>query len=511
MIPSPQQATIFDFVENGKGSGRVDAVAGAGKTTTLVHAIAKTTGYVAFTAYNKKIAQEISERVGQLGLDTRRVTCGTFHSFGYRAFKKAFPGSKLNDKKLRDLCIALQVPDTSHAFVTKLVSLAKQQGIGVLCPFEAGWQEIVDHHDLEDELASDGLGAVDLDDLVQEGIACAQLVLRASVEADPEQHDFDDMIYGPLVHNLKLWQNDWVFIDEAQDTNPARRALAKKMLKVGGRLLAVGDPRQAIYGFTGADSDAMDLIEREFGCVRLPLTVTYRCPKAVVRHAQQWVSHIEAHPSAPEGTVTRLTAEEFDSVVPAQTDAILCRNTKPIVALAYGFIRRGIACHVEGRDIGVGLLALTGKWRVKTLEALRGRLRDYLSRETDRFMAKGQEVKAEALADRVETLFVIMDSLPIGSDVQSLRDQISKLFQDSTPGAPTTLTLSTVHKAKGREWDRVWLYGRNAYMPSKWARQDWQLEQEDNLCYVAVTRAKQELVEVQVTAPKATRRQEVAA
>jgi len=64
------------------------------------------------------------------------------------------------------------------------------------------------------------------------------------------------------------------------------------------------------------------------------------------------------------------------------------------------------------------------------------------------------------------------------------------------------LRLCTVHRSKGREWDRVFLVGRNQYMPSKYAKKEWEFKQEENLMYVAVTRAKKELVEVEVPVKK---------
>ena len=53
-------------------------------------------------------------------------------------------------------------------------------------------------------------------------------------------------------------------------------------------------------------------------------------------------------------------------------------------------------------------------------------------------------------------------------------------------------------KAKGREWNHVFALGMNKYSPSKWARNEWEIEQERNLCYVQVTRAKQHLTIVNV-------------
>ena len=65
---------------------------------------------------------------------------------------------------------------------------------------------------------------------------------------------------------------------------------------------------------------------------------------------------------------------------------------------------------------------------------------------------------------------------------------------------PPVLTLSTVHKSKGREWQRVYILGRAKYMPSPYAKKAWQIEQESNLEYVAITRAIAELIDVPVSA-----------
>jgi DNA helicase-2/ATP-dependent DNA helicase PcrA len=189
----------------------------------------------------------------------------------------------------------------------------------------------------------------------------------------------------------------------------------------------------------------------------------------------------------------------FHSSLDKET-AVLCRNTKPLVELAFELIRKGIGCHVEGKDIGRGLMALVNKWkRAVTVADLVDRLNDYLERQTERFLAKGQEMKAESLADRVDTIKIIASSLPDDAPLSELAASVSKLFEDTEPGTPSRhVTLSTIHKSKGREWNKVYVLGRNRYQPSKFARQRWQQDQEVNLMYVASTRAKQLLVEVTV-------------
>jgi superfamily I DNA/RNA helicase len=70
---------------------------------------------------------------------------------------------------------------------------------------------------------------------------------------------------------------------------------------------------------------------------------------------------------------------------------------------------------------------------------------------------------------------------------------VDSLFGDNVTGL---LVLSTIHKAKGREWERVFWLDRIGTCPSKWARQAWQQDQEKNLMYVAATRAKSELIDL---------------
>lgn len=502
-VPSPQQQDVFDFVQHERGSAIIEAVAGAGKTTTLVEVcklIAGSGANAVFTAFNKKISDEIGHKLSACGIGWKQVKSATFHSLGFAAWKRvAGPHVKVNENKMYQILVNMsdeECPPQYRSFVIALVSLAKQSLVGVLYSPEndAVWYDIVDYHDLADRLDE-----VYDQNRVSRGITIAKEALARSIDRDMEEVDFNDMIYAPLVHDVNFWQYDYVLVDEAQDTNAARRAFAKKILKPGGRLLAVGDPHQAIYGFTGADSDALDLIEEEFGCVRLPLTVTYRCPKKVVNVARTWVSHITAHESAPDGVVDLMNYDEFMRQSPdfyTREDAVLCRNTKPLVQMAFSLIRRRIPCHVEGRDIGVGLIKLCTRWKApRTVGELREKLEKHLAEQSERLLAKMQEQKLQTLVDQIETIFTFMESLDEGDPIDDLTVEITKVFADSpAPG----ITLSTIHKAKGREWDRVFWLGRHRYQPSKYARQEWQHQQELNLMYVAATRSKSILIDIEV-------------
>lgn len=496
--PSVQQSGVISWVKTGTGSAFVRAVAGSGKTTTLVHALAATTGHVAFMAFNKSAAKDIEKKVAQAIADgvipdiRKRVKIGTVHSFGLAAVRRSCPAAEVDARRKRDITVEkfrqIDSPQGLDSFVLELVSLAKQRAIGLFGSIEdkSEWFDIVDHHDM----------AGDLEELpgvtVEQGVELAIRTLKFHNELFRQIKliDFDDMIYLPVVTGMTPWQNDWVFGDEWQDANPARRALVRKMLKPTGRALFVGDERQAIYGFAGADNASIDNSIREFNCATLPLTITYRCPKAVVVEAQRIVSHIEAAETAPDGSVLSLDYADFIKAIKElrATDAILCRKTKPLVSLAYKLIRSGVACHVEGKEIGSGLIKLINRWRrARDLEQLQARLEDYAEREVQRLMAKGRETQAEALRDKVDTVLAIMEG---ASDLNDLRAKISAMFEDAENLPKMTLTLSTVHKAKGREWENVYILGRADFMPSAWARQAWEQEQEQNLIYVAVTRSQ---------------------
>lgn len=503
--PSPQQIAVYDWTSNGTGSAVIEAVAGAGKTTTLINLLDRTNGDVAFMAYNKKIAEEIAIKAAPLNLGAR-VRIGTVHSFGFSALRTVCPRAKVDGKKLITIAKRMtqnrRLPIELHEFAVKAAAMAKQAGIGAMTDIASptAWAEMIAHHAI-DELLPEGYGTA-------EGIRAACGLLIASNDMADQMVDFDDMIYLPLQRGLAIKPYDWVLLDEAQDTNATRRALASKLLAPGGRLVAVGDPAQAIYGFTGADSDSLDLIRKDFNAITLPLTVSYRCPQAVVAEARRWVQHIQPADNAIEGSVERIAEEDFwgsakkAGIYTGLTadDAILCRNTNPLVKLAYGLIRRGKGCIIEGRDIGMGLIKLATKWKTAaTVEDLRSKLARWSQAEIKRALDKGQDAHAAKIEDQTSTLLEIMSTLPDDAPIASIQDAINKLFGDTPAGErPKVVTLSTIHKSKGREWPRVLWWGANAYQPSPYARQEWQQGQERNLMYVAATRAQETLVHVTV-------------
>lgn len=262
----------------------------------------------------------------------------------------------------------------------------------------------------------------------------------------------------------------------------------------GGLRLYVADNvlvHNSIYGFRGADSESMEKIRRQFNCRTLPLSISYRCPRNIVAYAQRLVPHIEASDSAIDGELYCMPSVSPADFVP--DDLIVCRNNKPLVALAYSLIARMVPVTVMGREIGAGLTSLITKLRPRGIEGEKGliaKLDAWRSKETERALARGDETKAEAIADKADTILCFIENTR-ATTVPQLVAAIEEMFSDDKN--TQRLTLASVHRSKGLEADRVFILDADL-MPSKYARQDWQQRQERNLEYVAITRAKKQLI-----------------
>lgn len=491
--PSPLQLDIFDAIEHDSSSLVIDAKAGSGKTTTIVEGAKLIPSFQSclFLAFNKDIATELKSRLPS------NIQAKTFHSHCNQALSRHLPfRPRVDADKVRwILKDNLSEKDffIYGSFVQRLVSHAKSSALGThLAPLDRdSLTQIIDHFGLSmwDDDADESY-AVDL---------AIETLLKSNSETG--RIDFDDMLYLCVLRKVHFDKFNVVFVDEAQDTNYVQRWLLHRFLpplapsgfeqsyKANGgavsRLIAVGDPHQAIYGFRGADSDAMKLIKGEFNAKELPLSVSFRCAKEIVKAAKILVPDIEHHDDSPDGSVSVL--HEYGPEDFCSSDAILCRNTAPLVSMAFGLLKRNVGCKIKGREIGKGLVTLIEKMKVNDLDLLDEKLTAYKDKEVRKALRRGNTAQADAIEDKIECINVFIEQLDANEqNVSSLIRRIENLFADSVSGL---LTLCTVHKSKGLEWPTVFILDKHL-MPSKYAKQDWQLKQEYNLIYVATTRAK---------------------
>lgn len=508
-----EQQACVDFVKTSSGHLVMDSVAGSGKSFTLVQQCIAINHYfpsatIACVMYNSKNVPEMERRMTDAGV--LKVTVGTVHKFGFAAYKENHGYSQANKNKTSD---AAELLNKHYKFlfeditaICRMVDLAKDTGV-CLTPDDSisdkDWQHILATYDIQ--FKSESLPP----DKVYE---FAGRLFRETIE-DTTSCGFSDMIAIPLYHNYPFRQYDFVLVDEAQDINRSRLLAIEKMLKkpdttsdgenvihvLGGRLFAAGDTHQSIYAFNGADSRSLSNIQRQFSATKLSLTTCFRCDKAILRHVNHLVPHIRPRPDAAEGTVNSLTYEKFEELLftrppdDLQSHAILCRKNAPLMRLAFRLSARGIKCRMEGRDIGISLIYFAKKFKPNTP----GELAIFLSQHLREQAQKLSPLALATLQDKIECLTI---GTQHATSLQSLYSYIRDIFSDSRTNRTTTLTLSSIHKSKGLEWPTVYILGENLWMPSPLAKTPTALEQENNLIYVARTRAMHTLTSITMEA-----------
>ncbi len=524
---SNYQIKIFEAIEgavatiiNG-GSPRsiiIDAKPGSGKTTTGVAAtrLIPAELSILFVAFNTKIVTELTTRL-PIGVPAK-----TFHAFwlrqwGQHCYNMHRQSAQINDFKVKNavekhLGISRfqrkskkTSPEQSDKMknlretaedVCFLVEKAKIFGVvprgyphaESVTAFRDDnyfWGYICDYFNYE--IAPD-----EFEDTVE----IAREILWQGLDNELEI-DFNDMLYLPASKKINGEQYQIVMVDEAQDLNHIQRYLLSRMVEPNGMIVAIGDRRQSIYSFRGADADSMDNIKTEFNCLEYPLSISYRCPKSVVALARQIYNEIEAHPDAKEGSVEYPETFKIDNFKPGHL--IICRNNAPTVGLAYKLIKNRIPAKILGRDIGNGLIKLIRKLDVNdSLVELMGRVVNWREHQLELAERKDpDDVRSkDAIRDKYECISVLATNPDI-TTVTGLLGAIDQMFanaaEEKEAVSPSRVTLSTIHKIKGLEADTVFILDPHLINPP-WIRGDWQIVQETNLRFVGITRSKDRLV-----------------
>lgn len=508
--PSVYQQGIYDFITKGQGNAVVSAVAGSGKTTTLLNALKliPTNKTILFLAFNKSIAKELSDKVP----NTPNIHVKTVHGFGFSSLRD-YRVDVFAQKYIKILNDVFEFLRTENLDLIKSYKFSTDD-MKSIYQMEVDWEgeKIEKQGYLRRVLQLCDLGRMNLIDMSDADKGLEQLneiATKHSVELQNgecfrawhliklgtsfiEKMDFTDMIYMPIALNVRVRQYDYVFIDECQDLNACQRTLMLGAIKPKtGRFVAVGDPAQAIYGFAGADANSFKTLTELPKTIQLPLSVCYRCGKDIIAEAQKIIPHIEAFEGAGNGAVEH--DKELSHI--KDGDMVLCRQTYPLVRLCLIFLSQGKKARIMGGDIGASLIKNIEDTKRKredwTLETMFNRLYADLEKVLQTIMRKEKldesDAKETRTYDMAKEKISVIEMLAIGCDFpKDVVDKIKNIFNDESTGG---ILLSTVHKSKGLESDRVFII-HPELMPSKYAKMDWEIEQESNLKYVAYTRAK---------------------
>ena len=239
----------------------------------------------------------------------------------------------------------------------------------------------------------------------------------------------------------------------------------------------------SIYGWRGADENAVRRITEELKAKTFPLSVSFRCPKVVVARAQRYVPEFQAAENAPEGRLGELKLTEMYEQARAG-DFVLSRLNAPLARVCLALVKNKTPARILGQDIGVRLIALLKRSKAKTVPDLLLWLANYEEKEVARLTEQKRAQAAEVIRDLTETLRQFADGELM---VAHVMQAIDNLFVEDRR---SYVICSTVHRLKGDEANRVFMLEETFFL----GRGDPQ--EEANIHYVAITRAKRELYSV---------------
>lgn len=541
-----EQLTILRRVHTTQDSLIIDALAGTGKTSTLIELIKILPQASALVlAFNRPIADEMAGKLPPIPRN-RIVHVKTLHAAGLWILNQHFPRLVLDknasEELISEACsggVSMRV----RAVALKLLRLAK----------DFQYARELDA-DFAFHLGSD-FALFDKLESGQEMQRCIEIVQRAytaSLDLTKRKTiDFPDMGWLPLVLDLQPPSRyRAILLDEAQDVNPNQLEMVERLLVPGGRIIAAGDLNQQIYGWRGAVGDAVWARLRDHHkASSLPLTTTWRCDRAIVAEANQLVPGLRARPDAGDGLVSSMPEADFHNVVDtidgsvfvlSRTNAELLRvalemwrkrtpfNVRQSVdvllplkgvlrKLLKGDVRQPVATKKTALDdaaiedtlhrfhlrlqqsearVARTFVTLAAEKVDRGFVAFRQSIAAWYMTEMMKANAAGSSTWAERIDEQHRMLLYCLNYVADPWEIEGLLDGIYS-FDDTC-----WITLSTVHKAKGLEADHVFLL-RETFMryQNRKDREGRLIEipqEEENILYVAITRAKRTLTWVQL-------------
>ena len=485
---SNYQKHIFEKALNTNFNIAVSATAGSGKTSTIVETSRRLSlkypyKSILFSSFGKDIVNELKTKIP----DT--IDCFTIHSLGMRALMNHFKTNlrvddfktfKFADSILKDIKFKGNKKDVYKFTLSDIINLSR---LTLTEEKEEAIEELCDTYDISIT-----------NDEIKHSLELLTNLKKYNKKLSKTNNliDFTDMVNLPATDDkIKLKQYDIVLLDEAQDCNKSQHLFIEKLLKPSGRLISVGDKKQAIYSFAGSDAKSFELFENRINTITMPLSICYRCTKNIVINAQQINEEIQFDESQEDGLEPRYGT--FNEI--KINDIVVCRNTKPLIFLYFKLLENNQKSFIRGREIEQGLLKIYLKIKDTDKYSARVIFEEMLLKLHQQLEFRGvkkpkDHLKYRNLKEKITILNILLRKCKYVFEVES---KIKELFENKI----NSIQLMTSHKSKGLENDRVFFieqFNGKKLIPSKYATTDQEKEQENNLLFVSLTRAKKELI-----------------
>ncbi len=481
--PSSKQQKIFDIWNTTDKNILINAVAGSGKTTTLLKLLEFCKYRTLFLAFNKSVQEEIQEKIDAEGLKQGKAL--TMHSLGLSAIRKHFKKVVIKNGKNFELLKQVQ---NKHKKLFKYMKWEDKLKLSYT---------LMDMSDISRLFLTDDITEIkkhmqsmDKNFVVHKDIVSLWSSFRdfreESYNATTVVIDFNDMIYLAARENLYIpVEPYYLMVDEAQDLNLAQHKLVENLIKQGTviKWIAVGDRNQSIYGFSGAYSSSFDKFLKMGEVEELPLDICYRCARNIIDETNE-VYDVMEYGQEEEGQVGIVT--EVSEI--KEESMIICRNTSPIIKLYFSLLGTGMPVYIKGDDILTSINRFLKPYLNYTVGGTKTELL-YKLEDLQKDKSEEGRIKLHIFKENHANFKALVANMSTDYEVVSvLLDKIKNLFKVKSKAT----MLCTIHKAKGLESDVVYILNENL-IPSKFATSPEQLRQEKNLKYVARSRAKKEL------------------
>ena len=307
-------------------------------------------------------------------------------------------------------------------------------------------------------------------------------------------------------------------VDEYQDISKLQQELLDTWLGDRSDLCVVGDPNQTIYSFSGANASFLENFESRYpGANVIELTKNYRSTPEIIGVANrirgnQKFEPLEAvRPRGIEPQVLELQDREkecdfvankikdlLSSGMKASQIAVLYRINAQSEHIENALSKAGVEYQVRGgqryfsrpeimsavRMVRAEAANPAGKALYETVSAIARSLG---------WQSIAPNVSGRALEEweALNSLVQIADELGEEATIQSFANELEERQRSQHEPTRESITLSTIHAAKGLEYKAVFIVGAvEGYMPISYAKTELQISEEQRLFYVGVTRAK---------------------
>lgn len=504
------------------------AGAGTGKTRALTYRIAHglrtgtySPGSVLALTFTTKAAGELRERLRRLGADG--AVAKTFHSAALQQLSQYWPdviggstpklvenksrliaeagdaaGLRLSGATVRDLAAEIEWRKTSELSLTRYATAATER------PLPAGLtvEQVVDIQSRYEQLKDDRR-RLDFEDVL----------LAAAGMLDSE----------PRVLAQVRGQYRFFTVDEYQDVSPLQHRLLELWRGDRTDVCVVGDASQTIYSFTGASSRYLLEFERDFANAQVVrLERNYRSTPSVLslanrlmrgrpgalqlRPTQESLEQVPGVAAFDDETAeARAVADAVAKAVAGGTKpeqiAILFRVNEQAVALAAALSERGLAARQLGSAkfftlsaVRMVVSALRVQARSHPDESMRKVVAD-LAREAGWSIRPEDSSLPRESWDALDAIVRFSTELPDSVSLERFSDELSDREEAGNELTVSAVVLSTLHSAKGLEWDTVFLVGlAEGQLPINFARTPAAIDEERRLLYVGITRAQRRLL-----------------